>query len=392
MTHAKTARNFTVLLIGNYLPDGQKSMLRFVGLLAEGLRKQKIRTVVFNPPVVVGKLGAKGYGMGKWLGYIDKYLLFPFFLRARIRRIPGPLVVHICDHSNAPYTRWVRGLPHLVTCHDLLAVRSALGEIEVNPVSPTGKQQQAMILRGLKRSRCLVSVSNATRDDVKRLVGDAQSLLHVIPNALDAAFISEATAASNAPKESQAPPSLPERFVMHIGGGKWYKNRSAVIRIFRELAVRDAGLELVVVGPDFSEAELKRQDAAHLKKHIFYMRNLSDAELRYVYKRAELLLFPSLIEGFGWPILEAQACGCPVASLDVAPMNELNATPELLLPADSRPESWPSAAASQCLDFLGREPAQLDEAVARMKHFAAGFTSHAAVERYLSIYEEILNT
>src|SRR6185437_13088426 len=51
--------------------------------------------------------------------------------------------------------------------------------------------------------------------------------------------------------------------------------------------------------------------------------DLSDVELRALYTGALALLFPSLEEGFGWPILEAQACGCPVITSDRSPMMDI---------------------------------------------------------------------
>jgi len=105
-------------------------MLRFANQLAAGLRAKAISVEIFSPPVVFGKFCVATSGFGKWIGYIDKYLIGPIALSRRVRSLRNQnLVVHICDHSNSFYTRVLQGTPHLVTCHDLLAVRSALGEI-----------------------------------------------------------------------------------------------------------------------------------------------------------------------------------------------------------------------------------------------------------------------
>lgn len=381
----------TILLLGNYPPDGQRSMRRFSGLLAEGLRAKGIRAEIWHPPVVAGRAGASGAGVGKWLGYIDKYLLLPFLLRRKLRSLPRPFLVHICDHSNAPYTRWLRRVPHLVTCHDLLAVRSALGEIGQNPVRWTGRRQQAMILRGLRRSRAIASVSKATRDDVLRLVGDRPEWTHVIPNALDAAFLREAEGRDRPGAGTGAPdtpdPGLPSGpYVLHIGGEKWYKNRAAVLRLFARLAAPEENLRLAVIGPRFSERQLRENHCQALAPRIDYLEGIDDERLRATYRRAELLLFPSWIEGFGWPILEAQACGCAAATLDRPPMAELNALPGLRLPGDPRGPDWEAEAARRCLAYLGQSPEAKNEAKARMRAFAAGFTNERAVEMYCRLY------
>ena len=393
---AETAPH-TVLLVGNYPPDGQRSMRRFTGLLAEGLRAEGVRVERFHPPVVVGRLGASGRGFGKWVGYIDKYLLLPFFLRRalrRLRRAHGRVIAHICDHSNAPYTRWVADGPHLVTCHDLLAVRSALGEVPENRVRFTGRQQQAMILRGLRRSQSIVCVSGATRDDLHRLIGARPERSRVIPNVLDAAFIREA---ADGPEPSEAAERPPEAagilgdapYVMHVGGDKWYKNRDAVLALFARLAAEDERLRLAVVGPEFSGDRLDAAGAGHLASRIHYAEGVDDRGLRALYRNASLLLFPSRMEGFGWPILEAQACGCPAATLDRPPMNELNALPELRLPADVDAADWAERAARACSAATHATPARRDEMGCRARAFAARFSPGEAARQYREVYDEL---
>lgn len=385
MSELGQTQNAHILLVGNYLPDGQRSMQRFTDLLQQGLRERGVEVSVFYPPVIVGKLGAQTHGYGKWLGYIDKYILAHFYLYRAIRRLPKTRIIHICDHSNAIYTRGLQQEQHLVTCHDLLAVRSALGEIPQNQLRASGKQQQKMILRGLRRSQWIANVSSATRDDVLRIVGNRPQWAQVIPNALDAAFIQ---AAQTPRKQLQAtlpnPLDLPagsETYV-HIGGEKWYKNRAALLRLFAAIAQKNPHAQLVIVGNIFSEKQLSDNQCTHLAERIHYLRGISDEALRGLYARAKALLFPSWIEGFGWPILEAQACGCPVATLDRAPMNELNARKEFCLPTDCDSEQWATDAAQRITHAPELTPEQLQT-------FAASYTNAASINAYLELYQTI---
>src|SRR5262249_8836108 len=154
--------------IGNYPLDRQQSMQRFGTMMLHGLNDAGVAAKLIAPWPCLGKFSAAGNFVTKWLGYIDKFVLFPRQLRSALRERPA--IVHICDHSNAMYVRWIDNVPVVVTCHDLLAVRGALGEETDCPASFTGKFLQRWILRGLQRADEIMCVSHATETDARRLV------------------------------------------------------------------------------------------------------------------------------------------------------------------------------------------------------------------------------
>src|SRR6516165_2344804 len=143
-----------ILLVGNYESDGQESMQRFAAFMARGLTQAGHEVRIAKPRVWFGQLRTIT-GLGKWLAYLDKLGLFPFALMSEIQWAD---VVHICDHGNAFYTKYLRSVPHVVTCHDLLAVRSALCEIPQNPIRWSGKKIQRMIVDGLTRAQHVACV------------------------------------------------------------------------------------------------------------------------------------------------------------------------------------------------------------------------------------------
>src|SRR5207249_4046572 len=101
-----------------------------------------------------GVLCPANQGLGKWLGYLDKFFVFPQELTKQLHSLNGtPAVVHICDHSNAFYTKFLAHIPHVVTCNDLLAIRSARGEFPENRTRWTGRQLQKIIIKGLNRAQ-----------------------------------------------------------------------------------------------------------------------------------------------------------------------------------------------------------------------------------------------
>ena len=311
-----------VLLIGSYLPDQWQSMLRFSQMMLDGLRESGVETRLIHPPAVFGRIRVFGATAAKWLGYIDKFVLFRWRLWRSLAARPA--LVHICDHSNATYARSVRKFPLLITCHDMLAVRGGLGEETDCPASFTGRILQRWILRGLRRADVIVCVSHATAEDVNRLVvhGDNHPRVSVVPNGLNYPYrkLSSEVGRGRLEKIGSLDVDLP--FILHVGSNTPRKNRDGVLRIFARLKDKWNG-QLVFAG-DLLNREL---ETASRKLNIFdrivQIENPSSELLEALYSSAVALLYPSRFEGFGWPVIEAHACGCPVVCSRSGPLPEV---------------------------------------------------------------------
>ncbi len=313
-----------VLLVANYPPDHQESMLRFAGMLQRGMSFDGIHIIMWQPPVIAGRL--KLPLLRKWLAYVDKYI---FALPSLRRAAASADLVHILDHSNAVYGPW---LPHgrwLVTCHDLLAVRSALGEFPQRP-GLTGRCLQQWILGSLKQAPRIVCDSEATLDDARRLVlGDPErgGKLWVGLNHPYQQLDPEVSRQRLAGVFERRNTGKPNRYIFHVGGDQWYKNRLGVLQIygcFRQLN-DGSDVALVMAGAPPSAELLNCARRLDTGTSIVWLGRVNDDELEALYNNAECLLFPSLAEGFGWPVIEALACGCPVMTSNRAPMTEIGA-------------------------------------------------------------------
>ena len=80
---ARRATDMKILLIGNYLSDGQESMQRFTTLMQEGLTVAGHEAKVIHPPEFVSRLSPGRNGLRKWLGYVDKFVIFPVMVPRR---------------------------------------------------------------------------------------------------------------------------------------------------------------------------------------------------------------------------------------------------------------------------------------------------------------------
>jgi glycosyltransferase involved in cell wall biosynthesis len=307
-----------VLLIGNYSPDQQQSMQRFSAMMLQGLTAADIRAELIRPRPIVGNFKSTGQFVAKWLGYIDKFIWFP--LRLKTALMQNPALIHICDHSNAVYIRYCRNALVLVTCHDLLAVRGALGENTDCPASFTGRILQRWILNGLCRADVVACVSRATANDAERLVvrGKDRPRVEIVPMGLNYPYrkLSPDVARAGLAKIDV---DLP--FVLHVGSNQPRKNRDGVLRIFARCKEKWDG-RLVFAGDRLDSELMSLAEKLGVSDRITQLENPDSEVLETLYNCAVALLYPSRFEGFGWPIIEAHACGCPVICSNSGPLPE----------------------------------------------------------------------
>jgi glycosyltransferase involved in cell wall biosynthesis len=122
-------------------------------------------------------------------------------------------------------------------------------------------------------------------------------------------------------------------------------------------------------------AEIKE---ATLDQDITVLKSVPDETLRALYSVARAFIFPSLAEGFGWPILEAQACGCPVVTTDREPMRQTAG--EAAIYAD--PETWTEAA----INVLEMDQTQRSALVAAGRANAKQHSVKRMVGSYIEFY------
>jgi glycosyltransferase involved in cell wall biosynthesis len=310
-----------VLLIGNYTPDQQQSMQRFNAMMLQGLAAAGVDAELIRPQPIFGKFNLLGKFVTKWLAYIDKYVLFPFQLKKKLRMRPD--LVHICDHSNAVYVKRCQLFSVLVSCHDLLAVRGALAEDTDCPASLTGRLLQRWILRGLRHADAVACISEATADDAERLVArkSGSPRISVVPLGLNYPYCKLPVEKARARLAQIENFDVDLPFVLHVGSNLRRKNRDGVLRIFASCRKKWNG-RLVFAGDLLNEELMSLAHDLEIADRVTQLHNPESDTLEGLYNCATALLYPSRFEGFGWPIIEAQACGCPVICSHSGPLPE----------------------------------------------------------------------
>ena len=370
-----------ILLIGNYPLDRQQSMQRFAMMMLTGLTAAGVPAELILPSHFFGRFRAAGNFIAKWLAYVDKFVLFRWRLAKKLRQRPA--VVHICDHSNAMYAGAIRDVPVVVTCHDLLAVRGALGEPTETPASATGKRLQHWIVQGLKEADAVACVSRATLADAHRLIARPNGKPALAQIALGLSYPYQLLP----PEETRARlgkiPTLSAGtpFVLHVGSNLLRKNRAGVLRIFARCKDAWDG-SLVFAGDPLSLPLRALANELGVSNRIVEVPNAGSDLLEALYNGATALLFPSTFEGFGWPIAEAHACGCPVLCADREPMSEIAGEAGLVHPVEDE--------AGFAADLLRlTDPAERARWSAKALENAKRFSTTRMIDEYCKLYRSL---
>ncbi len=372
-----------ILLIGNYSKDQQFSMQKFTDCLEQHFNGQGHEVKVCQPQTFFASgFSSTVSGAGKWLGYLDKYLLFPLNLK---KLATWADVIHICDHSNAIYVPYIKNRPHLVTCHDLMAVRSALDEFnQYNRVSGSGRLQQHWILKSLKQADRIAAVSQATKDDLLRLTGKRNVRVDVVYNGLNYPFRRlEKPVALSLLKDKGIKENT--RFLLHVGGNQWYKNRKGLLGIFSKICrlQPDKDLKLVLAGKPLAEEHIALIKKYELQDKVVPITDLSTEQICALYSLCEAFVFPSLCEGFGWPVIEAQACDALVFTSNRPPLTEVGGAAAIYIDPDDHAQS-----AITILKVLDRPESIRQTKKAIVGHLGQ-FTTESMISGYLDLYQSI---
>jgi glycosyltransferase involved in cell wall biosynthesis len=172
-------------------------------------------------------------------------------------------------------------------------------------------------------------------------------------------------------------------FFLHVGSDAWYKNRLGLLRIFDRLHKRRGCTDarLLLIGSALDDKLNRYIRRKGLENRVTRLSGLSNEDLRAAYSLAQALIFPSLTEGFGWPVLEAQACGCPVFATGREPMTEVGGTAAVYFDPEE-----PAAAAAM---IVAKLPQRGEMAAAGFENLQ-GFSVGQMIDGYERAYRHVL--
>ena len=370
-------------------------MTRVARMFSHEMQRRGHHVEQWTADAVVGRLIGRTKQGSKWIGYIDQFLIYPWVLARKIKKEGADTLFVVIDQALGMWVPRFRHRPHVIHCNDFLALRSALGDIRENPTGFTGKIYQHLIRRGFSKGSNFISISKATECDLKKYKVGTIRISTVGYLGLNANFERLTEVEAKGRLGSHFRPADNDGFFLHVGGNQWYKNREGVLRLYSQYCQSTADpMPLWMVGAKPSETLVQLANQVPENGEVRFISELDDNQVIAAYCLATLFLFPSLEEGFGWPIAEAMACGTLVLTTDAAPMTEVGGDAAIyhrrMTLGDE--DNWARDGAAKIADFLAQPDAERQRRIDMGLMNAERFSTNASMELYESVYHDVLAT
>ncbi len=293
-----------VCLLHNYRERGQMSMKLYAERLGDALQRQGVTVERVRPKDLLPAWWHRFKLVDKLDSYAGRFALYP----RTARRLRAD-VFHITDHGQAFLLHSLDPARTVVTCHDIILLVLASGRLGSAFSPPFATKVLRHSLRAMKRTRWIIADSEQTRRDLASLADIDPATVRVIHPGLNFAYrpMPEARDATRGRHGLGDGP-----VVLQVGQTGFYKNIEGCLRVVRELRRQGLPVTFARAGHRLrpTQAALVRQ--LRLESDVRDLGPLSDEDLAALYAASDVLLHPSLYEGFGWPPLEAMASGVPV--------------------------------------------------------------------------------
>ncbi len=381
-----------VLLVPDLPLERWPSMDRYAHRLAQGLDEHvrdvavtvagRIDPLTVDPTGDDAALPASGLGTSPptsvWRElrrYAARYVAYP----RHVRRLPGD-VLHVLDHSYAHMLLADSSRPTVITVHDLLPAfsvkKTARGVRE-----RLRNRLLNRVLTGLRRADAYIVATDWIKGELADFLGDDHRI-HRVPYGVDEAFFGQ----SPVPRaEFRERFGIPEAafVILHVGSVGPRKNLPIVIHTLAALRTAGVPAWFLQVGGTLTNAQSADIDARGLQGSVTLVGAAGEDVLRSAYRAADVLLFPSHYEGFGFPVLEAMASGLPAVASGAGALPEVAGDAAVIV--NGREVEPYVAAVQQILD----NPSWRDQLVSRGLDRAPTFTWAAAARDTAEVYRTI---
>jgi len=207
-------------------------------------------------------------------------------------------------YYNGYYLNKLNGIPYVLTVYDMIHEQYP----EFFPLSDETVYNKKIAMDGAAR---IIAISNNTKRDLLKYYDIDSSKIDVI-------YLGN----SMSPDVHDENISVPDKFLLFVGSRSAYKNFYFFVIAIKPILIREKDVKIVCTGSAFT-----RDEEAFFEHHGLRGRFISyfsdEKTLSQLYRQALLFIFPSQYEGFGIPVLEAFACGCPMALSNTGSLPEV---------------------------------------------------------------------
>jgi alpha-1,3-rhamnosyl/mannosyltransferase len=315
----------------------------------------------FMPParLVSRRKGAVSRGL-------FRYVIQP----ARARRTKTK-VAHILDHSCAYLMPALRGKRVIVTVHDLIPI------LDEKLLNEAQRRRFERNLDQLRNADHLVCNSSWTRGTVIEQLGIPESRVSVSLLGVDDSFAKTVT------PTKRLSGIKARRYVLSVGHTGSRKNLRVLPDVLAAIARDAADISLVRAGAIMSDGLAERCAAAIGTDRVMELGFVSDDELRWLYQNAGAFYLPSQMEGYGLPVAEAMAAGCPVVCSNVCSLPEVGGD----APLYTAPDDTAGAAASLLTAI--NDNSKRAEMISRGRRRASELTWEKHLDSLVGLYRSL---
>ena len=258
---------------------------------------------------------------------------------------------HIMINSHHPDIFWgaqnllprklSRNIPSIITIHDCVH-RLGFGYA---PSTLYNSLHRYFLPKAIRRSAKILAVSNFVADEIRRYYPVSPNQVEVTPLGVARSYFRDQVKVEEIPKILERY-QIRSPFILGVGTLEPRKNLKTLLQAFGHLPSSLGNkYQLVLVGKfGWRQSEFKRYlHSFPSASRVRLTGYVPEPDLPFLYTAAEMLVFPSFYEGFGLPVLEAMAAGCPVISSDSSSVKELVGSAGLAVNPHSPAEEWGKA-------------------------------------------------